>query len=161
MADPARAKKIADRIKVIVAETLEFRVKDERLGFITITDVRVTGDLQNASVFYTVFGGEEERAETAAALESAKGKLRVTGRVVKVKVGCACSYSAKLTLKGRTIARKSGSLKKAGSTVAIRLTAKQARAVRKLGRGSKALRLVVTAKSGGASGTRSLTVAPR
>ena len=76
MADPARAKKIADRIKVIVAETLEFRVKDERLGFVTITDVRVTGDLQNASVFYTVFGGEEERAETAAALESAKGKLR-------------------------------------------------------------------------------------
>ena len=76
MADPARAKKIADRIKVIVAETLEYRVKDERLGFITITDVRVTGDLQNASVFYTVFGGEDERAATAAALESAKGKLR-------------------------------------------------------------------------------------
>jgi ribosome-binding factor A len=76
MADPARAKKIADRIKVLVAETLEFRVKDERLGFVTITDVRVTGDLQNASVFYTVFGGEAERAETAAALESAKGKLR-------------------------------------------------------------------------------------
>ena len=76
MADPARAKKIADRIKVLVAETLEYRVKDERLGFITITDVRVTGDLQNASVFYTVLGGETERAETAAALESAKGKLR-------------------------------------------------------------------------------------
>src|SRR5450631_948646 len=76
MADPARARKIADRIKVLVAETLEYRVKDERLGFITITDVRVTGDLQNASVFYTVFGGEAERAETAAALESAKGKLR-------------------------------------------------------------------------------------
>jgi ribosome-binding factor A len=76
MADPARAKKVADRIKVLVAETLEYRVKDERLGFITITDVRVTGDLQNASVFYTVFGGDAERAETAAALESAKGKLR-------------------------------------------------------------------------------------
>jgi ribosome-binding factor A len=76
MTDPARAKKIADRIKVLVAETLEYRVKDERLGFITITDVRVTGDLQNASVFYTVFGGEAERVETAAALESAKGKLR-------------------------------------------------------------------------------------
>ena len=76
MADPARARKIADRIKVLVAETLEYRVKDERLGFVTITDVRVTGDLQNASVFYTVFGGEAERAETAAALESAKGKLR-------------------------------------------------------------------------------------
>jgi ribosome-binding factor A len=76
MADPARAKKIADRIKVLVAETLEHRVKDERLGFVTITDVRVTGDLQNASVFYTVFGGQAERLETAAALESAKGKLR-------------------------------------------------------------------------------------
>jgi WD40 repeat protein len=94
-------------------------------------------------------------------LKSAKGKLRVTGRVVKVKVGCACSYSAKLTLKGRTIARKRGSLRKAGTTVTIKLSAKQARAVRKLGRGSKALRLVVTASSGGASGTRSLTVAPR
>jgi len=76
MADRARAKKIADRIKVLVAETLEYRVKDERLGFVTITDVRVTGDLQNASVFYTVFGGETERADTALALESAKGKLR-------------------------------------------------------------------------------------
>ncbi|NUQ32526.1 MAG: ribosome-binding factor A, partial [Dermatophilaceae bacterium] len=55
MADPARARKIADRIKVIVAEYLEFRLKDERLGFVTITDARVTGDLQHASVFYTVF----------------------------------------------------------------------------------------------------------
>jgi ribosome-binding factor A len=87
MADPARAKKIADRIKVLVAETLEYRVKDERLGFITITDVRVTGDLQNASVFYTVFGGEAERAETAAALESAKGKLRsAVGRGIGIRL---------------------------------------------------------------------------
>ena len=70
MADPARARKLADRIKVIVAETLELRVKDERLGFITITDVRVTGDLQHATVFYTVFGDDEERAATAAALEA-------------------------------------------------------------------------------------------
>ena len=76
MADPARARKIADRIKVLIAENLEYRVKDPRLGFVTITDVRVTGDLQHASVFYTVFGTDEERAETAAALESAKGKLR-------------------------------------------------------------------------------------
>ena len=61
MADPARARKIADRIKVIVAEYLEFRLKDERLGFVTITDARMTGDLQHASVFYTVFGSDEER----------------------------------------------------------------------------------------------------
>ncbi len=76
MADPARARKIAERIKAIVAEQLEYRVKDERLGFVTVTDVRVTGDLQHATVFYTVFGDDTQRAATAAALESAKGKIR-------------------------------------------------------------------------------------
>ena len=76
MADAARARKIAERIKAIVAEQLEYRVKDERLGFVTVTDVRVTGDLQHATVFYTVFGTDDERAATAKALESAKGKIR-------------------------------------------------------------------------------------
>ena len=52
------------------------RIKDPRLGFVTVTDARVTGDLQNASIFYTVLGGEDERAATAAALESAKGVIR-------------------------------------------------------------------------------------
>jgi ribosome-binding factor A len=74
--DAARARKLADRIKVVVAETLEMRVKDPRLGFITITDVRMTGDLQQATVFYTVLGDDAEQAGTAAALESAKGVLR-------------------------------------------------------------------------------------
>jgi ribosome-binding factor A len=76
MADPARARKLADRIKVVVAQTLERRVKDPRLGFVTITDVRVTGDLHDATVFYTAFGDAEERDASAAALESAKGVLR-------------------------------------------------------------------------------------
>ena len=76
MIDHPRARKIADRIKVIVAETIEHRVKDPRLGFVTVTDARVTGDLQHATVFYTVFGSEEERVGTAAALESAKGVIR-------------------------------------------------------------------------------------
>ncbi|MCQ9384955.1 30S ribosome-binding factor RbfA [Brevibacterium moorei] len=76
MADPTRARKIADRIRVIVASTVEKRVKDPRLGFVTITDVRVTGDLQHASVFYTVYGTPDELAGTAAALESAKGLIR-------------------------------------------------------------------------------------
>jgi ribosome-binding factor A len=76
MVDVARARKLADRIKVVVAETLETRVKDPRLGFVTITDVRITGDLQQASVFYTVLGDETQKAETADALESAKGVLR-------------------------------------------------------------------------------------
>lgn len=76
MADAARARKLADRIRVIVAQMLETRVKDPRLGFVTITDVRVTGDLQQATVFYTVLGDDEARADSAAAIESARGVLR-------------------------------------------------------------------------------------
>lgn len=59
-----------------MAQLLETKIKDPRLGFVTVTDARVTGDLQNASIFYTVLGGEDERAATAAALESAKGVIR-------------------------------------------------------------------------------------
>ena len=76
MADAPRARKLADRIKVVVAETLEMRVKDPRLGFITVTDARVTNDLQEATVFYTVLGDDAQRTDTAAALESARGVLR-------------------------------------------------------------------------------------
>lgn len=79
MASP-RSRKIADRIQVIVAEMLERRIKDPRLGFVTITDVRVSGDNQQATLFYTVLdvSGEEEAAlaRSGAALESAKGVLR-------------------------------------------------------------------------------------
>ncbi|MGP9537826.1 30S ribosome-binding factor RbfA [Brachybacterium sp. AOP43-C2-M15] len=76
MTDNPRALKLADRIKVIVATMLDTRVKDPRLGFVTITDVRVSGDLQHATCFYTVFGSDEEREGTAAALVSATGMLR-------------------------------------------------------------------------------------
>ena len=76
MADAARAARLADRIKVIVAKALERRVKDPRLGFVTITDARVTNDLQHATLYYTVFGSEEDAANTKKALESAKGILR-------------------------------------------------------------------------------------
>jgi ribosome-binding factor A len=76
MADPARAAKLADRIKVVIARALERRVKDPRLGFVTITDARVTNDLQHATVYYTVFGTAEEQEGTRKALESAKGILR-------------------------------------------------------------------------------------
>lgn len=86
MTSEARQRKMADRIKVIVAETLEKRIKDPRLGFITVTDVRVSSDIREASVFYTVYGDEEARASTAAALESAKGVLRSeVGRQTAVK----------------------------------------------------------------------------
>ena len=54
MANVARQRRLAERIQHIVAEMLELRIKDPRLGFITVTDVRVTPDLREASVFYTV-----------------------------------------------------------------------------------------------------------
>ncbi len=86
MSSVARQRKMADRIKVIVAECLEKRVKDPRLGFTTITDVRVTTDLREASVFYTVYGDDQARTETAAALESAKGIIRSeVGRQTGIK----------------------------------------------------------------------------
>jgi ribosome-binding factor A len=74
--DPARARKLGGRIAQIVAEMLEWRIKDPRLGFITVTEARLTNDLREATVFYTVYGSAEERAGTAAALASAVGVIR-------------------------------------------------------------------------------------
>ena len=75
MANP-RVRKVADRIQVIVAEMLERRIKDPRLGFVTVTDVRVSGDTQQASVFYTVLGEDDQAVASGIALESAKGLIR-------------------------------------------------------------------------------------
>ena len=76
MVDHGRARKLAERIKVIVAEALERGVIKEPLGFVTITDVRVTGDLQHASIFFTVYGNDEERAEAARILTANSGRIR-------------------------------------------------------------------------------------
>ncbi|MFF1680867.1 30S ribosome-binding factor RbfA [Streptomyces sp. NPDC058256] len=77
MADNARAKRLADLIREVVAQKLQRGIKDPRLGtHVTITDTRVTGDLREATVFYTVYGDDQARAEAAAGLESAKGVLR-------------------------------------------------------------------------------------
>src|ERR1700733_4606598 len=76
MVDQARARKLADRIAQIVGEMLERRIKDPRLGFVTVTEARVTGDLREATVFYTVYGSDEERTATAAALARATGVIR-------------------------------------------------------------------------------------
>src|SRR5947207_15066879 len=74
--DAGRARKLADRISQIVAEMLERRSKDPRLGFVTVTEARLTNDLREATVFYTVYGTDAERADTAAALHSATGIIR-------------------------------------------------------------------------------------
>lgn len=76
MVDAPRARRLSGRIKQIVAMVLETQVKDPRLGMVTITDVRLTGDLHDATIFYTVFGDDEERVASAAALESATGVVR-------------------------------------------------------------------------------------
>ena len=74
--DAPRARKLADRIARIVAEMLERRVKDPRLGFVTVTEARISGDLREATVYYTVYGTAEEQAGTAVALASATGLIR-------------------------------------------------------------------------------------
>ena len=76
MSAPDRARKMAELIKEIVARRLDKGLRDDRLGFVTITDVRVTGDLQHATIFFTVYGTDEERQNSWDALKSATGMLR-------------------------------------------------------------------------------------
>ena len=84
--DDARTRRLAERIAKIVAELLERRIKDPRLGFVTVTEARLTGDLREAKVFYTVFGDATERQETAAALRSATGIIRSeVGRLIGMR----------------------------------------------------------------------------
>jgi ribosome-binding factor A len=84
--DDARTRRLAERISKIVAELLERRVKDPRLGFVTVTEVRLTADHREAKVFYTVLGSAEERQETAIALRSATGIIRSeVGRLIGLR----------------------------------------------------------------------------
>ncbi|MEV2219727.1 MULTISPECIES: 30S ribosome-binding factor RbfA [Nocardia] len=80
MVDQARARRLAKRISAIVATAIEYEVKDPRLNFVTVTDAKVTGDLREATVYYTVMGEtldvEPDYAAAAAGLEKAKGVLR-------------------------------------------------------------------------------------
>ena len=76
MADEGRQRRVAERIRASVTQTLDRKVKDPRLGFVTITDVRVTGDLQHATIYYTVMGDDKDKRATRRALESAKGLIR-------------------------------------------------------------------------------------
>ena len=93
MADPARARRVADRIHKTVAQVLERRIKDPRLGFVTITDVRVTGDLQQATVFYAVYGTEGERRRSASALKSATGLIRSeVGKALGIRLTPTISF---------------------------------------------------------------------
>jgi ribosome-binding factor A len=86
MSDQARIRRHAERVRELVASAVRTQVKDPRLGMITITDARITGDLRDATVFYTVLGDSIAQQETAMALESAKGLLRSTvGRALGLR----------------------------------------------------------------------------
>ena len=87
MVDAARARKLAERIKVLVAEALERAVKDPDLGFVTVTDVRVTPDLQHASIYFTVFGSPEEKKQSAEIIEKNRGLIRrEVGRGLSIRL---------------------------------------------------------------------------
>lgn len=96
MADPARAKRLSKRIATIVASAIEFEIKDPPLAFVTVTDTKVTGDLHDATVYYTVRGNtldeEPDYAGAAAALERAKGTLRT-----KVGAGTGVRFTPTLS----------------------------------------------------------------
>lgn len=86
MTDPAKVRRHSERVKELVASAVRSQIKDPRLGMITITDARLTGDLREATIYYTVLGDSAAQAGTAAALESAKGLLRsVVGKALGLR----------------------------------------------------------------------------
>jgi len=102
VADPARAKRLAKRISTIVASAIEYEIKDPRLDGVTITDAKMTGDLHDATLYYTVIGTsldeEPDYAGVAAALEKAKGALRS-----KVGAGTGVRFTPTLTFERDTV----------------------------------------------------------
>src|SRR3954451_20933231 len=102
MVDVGRARRLSKRIATIVASAIEFEIKDPPLAFVTVTDTKVTGDLHDATVFYTVRGetlsDEPDYAGAAAALERAKGVLRS-----KVGAGTGVRFTPTLTFTRDTV----------------------------------------------------------
>ncbi|GAA3180700.1 30S ribosome-binding factor RbfA [Rhodococcus erythropolis] len=102
MVDPARARKLAKRIGTIVATAIDHEIKDPRLAFVTITDTKVTNDLHDATVYYTVMGEKVDSAPdveaAAAGLEKAKGVLRS-----KVGAGTGVRFTPTLTFVADTV----------------------------------------------------------
>src|SRR6202165_6273881 len=94
--DAPRARRLAKRISTIVASAIEYEIKDPPLALVTITDTKVTGDLHDATVYYTVRGetlqDEPDYAAAAAALERAKGTLRT-----KVGAGTGVRFTPTLS----------------------------------------------------------------
>jgi ribosome-binding factor A len=102
MADPARARRLAKRISEIVATAIEYEIKDPGLAGVTIVDGKVSGDLHDATLYYTVMGStledEPDYEGAAAALERAKGVLRT-----KVGAGTGVRFTPTLTFTRDTV----------------------------------------------------------
>lgn len=71
-----RASRVAEEIKKELGDLLTQKIKDPRIGFVTVTDVEVTGDLQQATIFVSVLGDDEKKEETLVGLSKAKGFIR-------------------------------------------------------------------------------------
>ena len=85
MTEGTRPSRVQEEFREILAEEI-LKLKDPRVGFVTVTGVKVTPDLRHAIVFYTALGDERDRRATAAGLRSAKPHLRqVLGRQIRMK----------------------------------------------------------------------------
>lgn len=95
MTDTARVRRHAERIRELVASALRKQVKDPRVGMVTITDVKLTADLRDATVYYTVYGDAAAQEGSAAALNSAKGLLRsVVGKRLGLRQSPSLTFVA-------------------------------------------------------------------
>ncbi|MCC3762175.1 30S ribosome-binding factor RbfA [Glycomyces sp. TRM65418] len=85
MADASKRAQVAKRVMELTAQAVR-KLKDPRVGMVTITDARMTPDLREATVFYTVLGDDEQVKASAAGLEHATGHLRTTvGRALGMR----------------------------------------------------------------------------
>lgn len=102
MVDQARARRLAKRIAAIVATAIDHEIKDPRLAFVTVTDCKVTADLHDATVYYTVMGEDldtpPDLQAASAGLEKAKGVLRS-----KVGAGTGVRFTPTLTFVTDTV----------------------------------------------------------
>ncbi|MFD1018228.1 30S ribosome-binding factor RbfA [Thalassobacillus hwangdonensis] len=71
-----RANRVGEQMKKELGDIISKKIKDPRVGFVTVTDVQVTGDLQQAKVFISVLGEEKQKQETLVGLAKAKGFIR-------------------------------------------------------------------------------------
>ncbi|MFJ2619039.1 30S ribosome-binding factor RbfA [Glutamicibacter sp. NPDC087344] len=95
MADSARAARLAKRVQVLMAQSLRTVIKDERIDNVTVTDARVTNDLQHATVYYTVFGDDDLKKDVASMLEKRQGALRKElGRNLTIRLTPTLSFVA-------------------------------------------------------------------